>query len=82
MTELKPGCVLWVNTKDLSMDYGHIMSDTCPLDDVCVGKRCAFLEPITTIAAQDAINIQKKLNNLRDELKNYMIKGDKFRQEL
>jgi len=73
MTEIKPGetCVLWVKTADLVKDYGYEMSQNCPMAQVCTGTRCAFLDPIKTLATQDAINTERKLNNLREELKQW-----------
>ena len=73
MTEIKPGetCILWVKTADLAKDYGYEMSQNCPMAKNCPGTRCAFLDPIKTLAAEDAINTERKLNSLREELKNY-----------
>jgi hypothetical protein len=63
-----PECILWQRTTDLAKDYGHDMSQSCPLTGVCEGTKCAFLDPITALAAKDAVNTERKLSALRQEL--------------
>lgn len=69
-------CVLWSKTRVLAQDHGFEMSNLCPMQEVCNGETCVFIEPIK----QTADNIGKfyerlekhqskvKLENLREEL--------------
>ena len=72
-------CLLWQKTADLAKDYGYEMTPKCPLDSVCEGTRCDFLEPIETTATNMEdfyIRLEKhetlrRLAELRKELKSY-----------
>jgi hypothetical protein len=69
MTEILYDCELWKKTADLAKDRGFNMSDKCPMISVCSGERCAFIDPITKLSQEDAINTEQKLQTLREELK-------------
>ena len=64
-------CSLWTKTADLAADRGFHMSRTCPVVEVCKGTRCAFIDPITKLSQEDAINTEKKLEALREELEDF-----------
>jgi len=64
-------CSLWTKTADLAEDRGFHMSHTCPVVEVCSGERCAFIDPITKLSQEDAINTEKKLEALREELEDF-----------
>jgi hypothetical protein len=42
-------CLLWAEARDIAMERGLKMSLTCPMENVCEGERCAFIDPIKKI---------------------------------
>lgn len=72
MTEIyNSECILWNKTSALAKDRGFTMSVKCPVVEVCKGTRCTFIDPITKLSQEDAINTKDKLEALREELKDF-----------
>lgn len=59
-------CVLWSKTRVLAQDHGFEMSNLCPMQEVCRGETCIFLEPIK----QTADNLEK----FHDRLDKHQVK--------
>jgi len=38
-------CLLWQEARDLAMEKGLQMSLTCPMDSLCSGEKCVFIDP-------------------------------------
>jgi len=38
-------CKLWIEARDLAQDKGLTMSLVCPMDEVCTGEKCVFVDP-------------------------------------
>jgi hypothetical protein len=82
-------CILWQRTRDLAKDYGHEMSAKCPMESVCKGTTCTFLEPMTKTVDDMSVFYEKlekgqtkqRLAQLRQELKTYTPQ-DTFKYEL
>ena len=38
-------CLLWAEARDIAMERGLKMNLTCPMEEVCPGERCEFIDP-------------------------------------
>ena len=65
---MKDTCPLWTKTADLTKDYGHELAPSCPVISACPETRCIFIDSITKLSQEDAINTESKLIALREEL--------------
>ncbi len=75
-------CLLWVKTRNLTKNFGCDMGAHCAMESNCDQDRCVFIDSIKKIAEVDAIKVKKGLEELRQELVEYELKGDPFRYEL
>jgi hypothetical protein len=45
----KEKCVLWERAKNLANDRGLQMSPVCPMEEICNGKRCFYINPVEKV---------------------------------
>jgi hypothetical protein len=41
----KEYCLLWAEARDLAKDKGLNMSQNCPMETLCKGEKCTFIDP-------------------------------------
>ena len=41
----KKYCMLWHEARNKALERGFDMSPRCPLEDVCTGEKCIFIDP-------------------------------------
>lgn len=42
---MKESCLLWTKAKDLAQERGFEMSRFCPVDSLCTGEKCTYIDP-------------------------------------
>ena len=45
-------CLLWIEARDLAIERGLKLSLTCPMEEVCTGEKCIFIDPTKKVKQQ------------------------------